>query len=183
MRVASLNRAKEDDMAPMKLEIITAERVVYSDDVDVLVAPGVEGELGAATVIGCAANLKRPSIQEQPLARGDRIRVSTSKVVVGTFDSLEADTLFLENQITLPLSSVTKLEVSRGKKRSAGRAVGFGFLGILGGALVGAAIDETSRDCAQQRAEFDTDECDYGEVVVGAGAGDPGERRAGPRTT
>ena len=33
-------------MAPMKLEIITAERVVYSDDVDVLVAPGVEGELG-----------------------------------------------------------------------------------------------------------------------------------------
>jgi len=33
-------------MAPMKLEIITAERVVYSDDVDVLVAPGMEGELG-----------------------------------------------------------------------------------------------------------------------------------------
>ena len=33
-------------MAPMKLEIITAERVVYSDDVDVLVAPGIEGELG-----------------------------------------------------------------------------------------------------------------------------------------
>ena len=121
----------------------------------------------AATVIGCAANLKRPSIQEQPLARGDRIRVSTSKVVVGTFDSLEADTLFLENQITLPLSSVTKLEVSRGKKRSAGRAVGFGFLGVLGGALVGAAIGEMSRDCA----DFDTEECDYGEVVVGAGAG------------
>lgn len=33
-------------MAPMKLEIITAERVVYSDEVDVVVAPGVEGELG-----------------------------------------------------------------------------------------------------------------------------------------
>ena len=33
-------------MAPMKVEIITAERVVYSDDVDVLVAPGIEGELG-----------------------------------------------------------------------------------------------------------------------------------------
>ena len=33
-------------MAPMRLEIITAERVVYSDDVDVLIAPGVEGELG-----------------------------------------------------------------------------------------------------------------------------------------
>ena len=33
-------------MAPMRLEIITAERVVYSDDVDLLVAPGMEGELG-----------------------------------------------------------------------------------------------------------------------------------------
>ena len=33
-------------MAPMKLEIITAERVVYSDDVDEVVAPGSEGELG-----------------------------------------------------------------------------------------------------------------------------------------
>ena len=33
-------------MAPMRLEIITAERVVYSDDVDLLVAPGQEGELG-----------------------------------------------------------------------------------------------------------------------------------------
>jgi F-type H+-transporting ATPase subunit epsilon len=33
-------------MAPMKLEIITAERLVYSDDVDVVVAPGIEGQLG-----------------------------------------------------------------------------------------------------------------------------------------
>ena len=33
-------------MAPMRLEIVTAERTVYSDDVDVLVAPGIAGELG-----------------------------------------------------------------------------------------------------------------------------------------
>jgi F-type H+-transporting ATPase subunit epsilon len=30
----------------MRLEIITAERQVYSDDVDVVVAPGTEGQLG-----------------------------------------------------------------------------------------------------------------------------------------
>ena len=30
----------------MRLEIITAEREVYADDVDVLVAPGIEGQLG-----------------------------------------------------------------------------------------------------------------------------------------
>jgi len=33
-------------MAPMLLEIITAERQVYSDEVDVVVAPGIEGNLG-----------------------------------------------------------------------------------------------------------------------------------------
>ena len=33
-------------MAVMKLEIVTGERLVYSGDVEVLVAPGIEGELG-----------------------------------------------------------------------------------------------------------------------------------------
>ncbi len=33
-------------MAKLKLDIVTAERVVYSDEVDLVVAPGVEGELG-----------------------------------------------------------------------------------------------------------------------------------------
>ena len=33
-------------MADMRLEIVTAERVVYSEDVSILVAPGSDGELG-----------------------------------------------------------------------------------------------------------------------------------------
>ncbi len=33
-------------MATLKLEVITGERVVYSDDADMVVAPGSEGELG-----------------------------------------------------------------------------------------------------------------------------------------
>ena len=33
-------------MATMRLEIVTAERIVYSEDVDILVAPGIDGELG-----------------------------------------------------------------------------------------------------------------------------------------
>ncbi|MBE0479409.1 MAG: F0F1 ATP synthase subunit epsilon [Dehalococcoidia bacterium] len=32
-------------MARISLEIITAERVVYSNDVDIVVVPGIEGEL------------------------------------------------------------------------------------------------------------------------------------------
>jgi len=33
-------------MATLRLEIITAERQVFADDVNVVVAPGIEGELG-----------------------------------------------------------------------------------------------------------------------------------------
>ena len=33
-------------MSSIRLDIVTAERVVFSEDVDVIVAPGVEGQLG-----------------------------------------------------------------------------------------------------------------------------------------
>lgn len=33
-------------MSSMRLDIVTAEQVVFSEDVDVVVAPGIEGELG-----------------------------------------------------------------------------------------------------------------------------------------
>jgi len=33
-------------MSSIRLEIVTAERVVYSEEVDVVIAPGVEGQLG-----------------------------------------------------------------------------------------------------------------------------------------
>lgn len=33
-------------MATIKLDVVTAERVVFSEDVDVVVAPGVDGQLG-----------------------------------------------------------------------------------------------------------------------------------------
>jgi F-type H+-transporting ATPase subunit epsilon len=33
-------------MSPIKIDIVTAERVVYSEEVDIVLAPGSEGELG-----------------------------------------------------------------------------------------------------------------------------------------
>ena len=33
-------------MASIRLDIVTAERSVYAEDVDMVIAPGVEGELG-----------------------------------------------------------------------------------------------------------------------------------------
>ena len=31
---------------PIRLEIVTGERLVYSDDVDAVIAPGIDGEIG-----------------------------------------------------------------------------------------------------------------------------------------
>ena len=33
-------------MATLRVEIVTAERSLYSDDVDIVIAPGIEGQLG-----------------------------------------------------------------------------------------------------------------------------------------
>jgi len=33
-------------MANIRLDVVTAERAVYSDDVDIVIAPGAEGQLG-----------------------------------------------------------------------------------------------------------------------------------------
>ena len=33
-------------MSSIKLEVVTAERVVYTEDVDTVIAPGIEGQLG-----------------------------------------------------------------------------------------------------------------------------------------
>ena len=106
-----------------------------------------------AAFLGCAANLQRPSIQEQPLAPGDRLRVSysngVSKRFVGNLVALRADTLFLKNH-TVPLaSSVTKVEVSRGSAGTAlGGLVGLGLGGFLTGAVIGGIIAEEKVDCA-----------------------------------
>ncbi len=33
-------------MSSIRLEVVTAERAVYSDEVDIVIAPGIEGQLG-----------------------------------------------------------------------------------------------------------------------------------------
>ena len=49
-------------MAPMRLEIITAERQVYTEDVDGIVAPGIEGQLG---ILPHHAPLNLPSAEHR----------------------------------------------------------------------------------------------------------------------
>ncbi len=33
-------------MSPIRIDVVTAERAVYSDSVDMVIAPGIEGQLG-----------------------------------------------------------------------------------------------------------------------------------------
>lgn len=45
---------------PIKLEIVTGERVVYSDDVDAVIAPGIDGELGVLPRHGALMTTLQP---------------------------------------------------------------------------------------------------------------------------
>ena len=147
-----------------------------------------------ATFLGCAAptNLQRPSIQEQPLVPGDRVRVSVSDALgkqlglagsqssyaygvvwrpgrfVGPLVALDADTLFLEPQIALPLAFVTKVEVSRGRgeKSNVGKGARIGFLvGAALGALSGVIVGGGFGDC------YELDGCSKEFALLGGAGG------------
>ena len=88
--------------------------------------------------------------QEDTLvASGERVRVTapglSSNPIVGTFDQVNRDTLLLSidgraEPISVPISSVSKLEVSAGTKSNFAKGLGIGFLiGATTGALIGAA--------------------------------------------
>jgi hypothetical protein len=111
----------------------------------------------------CAISVVIPSASiraQQPVTPGDRVRVSNcyprflrGKLRnrcdrhVGTLTALTAQavTLRVEDMATaVPLDSVTRLEVSRGRKSHLLEGIGIGFLAGAGlGALVGAAVDCT----------------------------------------
>jgi F-type H+-transporting ATPase subunit epsilon len=58
---------------PLKLDIVTIERQVYSDDVDMVVAPGVEGELGILP--GHAALITSLNEGELRVTRGEQLQI------------------------------------------------------------------------------------------------------------
>lgn len=77
-------------MAKLRLEIVTAERTVYADDVDVVVAPGAEGELGVLPRHAPLLTLLQPGelrirkgSEEIPMAiSGGFMEVRPDKVIV-----------------------------------------------------------------------------------------------------
>jgi F-type H+-transporting ATPase subunit epsilon len=77
-------------MLKTRLEIITAERVVYSEDVEIVVAPGIEGELGVLphhaalmTMIQPGElRVRRDNVEESMFVSGGFLEVRGDKVVV-----------------------------------------------------------------------------------------------------
>jgi F-type H+-transporting ATPase subunit epsilon len=77
-------------MAQIKFEIVTAERVVYSDEVDVLVAPGIEGQLAVLphhaplmTMLQPGEILIRKGAEEQSMfVSGGFLEVRGDKIVI-----------------------------------------------------------------------------------------------------
>jgi len=77
-------------MPGLKLDIVTAERTVYSDEVDIIIAPGVEGQLGILphhaplmTILQAGELVVRKGSQEESLAiSGGFLEVRPDRVIV-----------------------------------------------------------------------------------------------------
>jgi len=85
-------------MSPIRLDIVTAERAVYSEEVDGIIAPGVEGQLGILphhtplmTMLEPGELLVRKGGEELSMAiSGGFLEVRPDKVIV-LADSAERD--------------------------------------------------------------------------------------------
>lgn len=88
-------------MATLKLEIVTPEARVYSEDVDMVTLPGKEGEMGIypmhiplMTQVAAGEIVARSGGQEIYLAVGDGfVEITGEKVAVMTDMAVEADNI------------------------------------------------------------------------------------------
>jgi F-type H+-transporting ATPase subunit epsilon len=120
---------------PLHLEIVTPERLVYQGDVDALVCPGIEGELGILphhapllTTLGFGELRIRTGGQEESFAiAGGFLQVRPDKVVVMAEDA--------------DLASEIDLEAAEQARRDAERMLAEGFVESADLALARAAME------------------------------------------
>mgnify|MGYP002630533016 CR=1 FL=1 len=88
-------------MATLKLEIVTPEAKVYSEDVDMVTLPGTEGEMGIypmhiplMTQVAAGEIIARKGGEETYLAVGDGfVEITGDKVAILTDMAIEADNI------------------------------------------------------------------------------------------
>jgi F-type H+-transporting ATPase subunit epsilon len=86
-------------MATLKLEIVTPEAKIYSEDVDMVTLPGVEGEMGIypmhvplMTQVVAGEVAVRKGAQESHLAVGDGfVQITGDRVAILTDMAVKAD--------------------------------------------------------------------------------------------
>jgi uncharacterized protein YcfJ len=107
--------------------------------------------LGSLVLISTACVVSQPTPAAYP--QGVQVRVVSTDAgplpLEGTLIYAEADTLTLyvpqyRSTVSVPVGSVTRLEVYRGRKGSAGKAVKGAAIGTVAGAAMGAAIGATT---------------------------------------
>jgi len=100
---------------PLHLEIVTPERLAFSEDVDAVVCPGIEGELGILphhapllTTLGVGElRIRRGSEEEYFAIAGGFLQVRPDKVVV------MAETADLDSEIDLEKAQEARREAER----------------------------------------------------------------------
>lgn len=89
---------------PMRLEIVTAERVLFEGDVDAVVAPGIDGEIGILPKHAALMTVLQPGVlryrtgdsEEEFVVTGGFIDVHADRVSVLADAAERADEIDLE---------------------------------------------------------------------------------------
>ncbi len=107
---------------PIRLEIVTPEKRAYSDDVDAVILPGSEGELGILphhapllSMLGAGELRVRKGATEESFA------------IVGGFVQVRPDRVVVMAE-TADLAAEIDLEKAQEARREAERALGAGFV-------------------------------------------------------
>ncbi len=100
---------------PIQLEIVTPERLAYSDSVDAVVLPGIEGELGVlphhaplVTMLGVGElRVRKGGVEESFAIVGGFLQVRPDKVVV------MAETADMASEIDLETAQEARREAEK----------------------------------------------------------------------
>ncbi len=106
---------------PLKLEIVTPERLAYSDEVDAVVLPGIEGELGVLP--HHAPLVSMLGLGELRIRKGS---TTESFAIVGGFLQVRPDKVVVMAE-TADMASEIDLEKAREAQREAERALETGY--------------------------------------------------------
>ena len=106
---------------PLRLEIVTPERLAYADDIDAVNCPGIEGELGILP--HHAPLLSQLGVGELRIRKGGQ---SESFAIAGGFVQVRPDKVVVLAE-TADLASEIDLEAAQQARRDAERAMSEAF--------------------------------------------------------